>query len=74
MNNNTKKPRGTIAISEKTLQKSAARVLTSASRLVSTEVLYLQRVLGAAATQVEIDQSVAQVRKLPWTTIAPGEY
>ena len=60
------KPRA-VSVTETNLRKSAARVL--GQRLVSTEVHYIQRTLGASATQEEMDASVIAVRKLPWATI-----
>ena len=62
-----------IAVSEKTLQKAAQRLLTHASRLVSTEVQYLQSILGASSTQLLIDEKVVAVRNMPWNTFAPAD-
>jgi len=67
----TAKPRGEeskrIPVSETNLKKAAARLLTTA--LVSTEVDYVQRVLGNSATQQDIDANVLAVRKLAWSSI-----
>jgi hypothetical protein len=62
-----------VPVSEKILQKAASRLLPKPAQLVSTEIHYIQRVLGTAATQQEIDENVVAVRKLPWTTIAAGD-
>jgi hypothetical protein len=59
--------RGRIPVSELNLRKAAARLLSSA--LVSTEILYIQHVLGASATQNELDGKVVAVRKMPWASI-----
>ena len=60
-----------LPVTELNLRKTAMRVLGQA--LVSPEVLYVQRVLGASATQRELDDNVLAVRKLPWATIAAGD-
>ena len=56
-----------IPVSELNLRKAAARLLTS--KLVSTEVVYIQRILGASATQEDLDAKVLAVRALPWSSI-----
>ena len=56
-----------VAVSELNLRKAAARLLTS--KLVSTEVVYIQRTLGASATQEDLDAKVIAVRKMPWSSI-----
>ena len=56
-----------MAVSESNITKAAVRLLSQ--RLVSSEVHYVQRVLGATATQEEIDTNVLAVRKLPWSSI-----
>jgi hypothetical protein len=56
-----------IAVSELNLRKAATRLLTSG--LVSTEVAYIQRVLGTSATQEDVDAKVIAVRALPWASI-----
>jgi hypothetical protein len=58
-----------ITVSERNLQNAAIRLFPKHNRLVSTEVEYLRRVLGDKATQVEIDEKVEAVRKLPWSQI-----
>lgn len=58
-----------ITVSERNLQNAAVRLLPKHNRLVSTEVEYLRRVLGDKATQIEIDEKVMAVRKLPWREI-----
>jgi hypothetical protein len=57
-----------VAVSELNISKAAMRLLSQ--RLVSTEVSYVQRTLGATATQGDIDTQVLAVRKLPWATVA----
>lgn len=56
-----------MAVSESNLKKTATRLLSSA--LVSTEISYIQRVLGPTATQVELDDKVLAVRKMPWSSL-----
>jgi len=56
-----------VPVSELNLRKAAARLLTS--KLVSTEVVYIQRTLGASATQEDLDAKVLAVRKMPWSSI-----
>ena len=58
-----------ITVSERNLQNAATRLLPKHNRLVSTEVEYLRRVLPERATQVEIDEKILLVRKLPWSAI-----
>ena len=58
-----------ITVSERNLQNAATRLLPKHNRLVSSEVDYLRRVLGEKATQVEIDEKVQLVRRLPWREI-----
>lgn len=58
-----------ITVSERNLQNAAIRLLPHHNKLVSPEVEYLRRVLGDKATQVDIDEKVVQVRKLPWGQI-----
>jgi K+/H+ antiporter YhaU regulatory subunit KhtT len=63
-----KKPREKkLPVSPGNIAKAAARLLSQ--RLVSTEVDYIQRTLGASSTQQQIDATVVAVRKLPWTSI-----
>ncbi|HET7434406.1 MAG TPA: hypothetical protein VFN10_06790 [Thermoanaerobaculia bacterium] len=56
-------------MSERNLQNAAVRLLPKHNKLVSSEVEYLRRVLGDRATQIEIDDKVQQVRRLPWSEI-----
>ena len=60
-----------IAVSELNLRKAATRLLTSG--LVSTEVAYIQRVLGNTATQEDVDAKVIAVRALPWSSIVEAD-
>jgi len=59
---------GRIAVSELNIGKAAARLLST--KLVSTEIAYLQRTLAASVTQADLDANVLAVRRLPWATIA----
>lgn len=58
-----------ITVSERNLQNAATRLLPKHNRLVSSEVDYLRRVLGDKATQIDIDEKVQLVRRLPWREI-----
>ena len=58
-----------ISVSERNLQSAAVRLLPKHNRLVSSEVEYLRRVLGDRATQIDIDEKVVLVRRLPWSEI-----
>jgi len=60
-----------ITVSESNVGKAALRLLSQ--RLVSTEVSYVQRVLGTTASQADIDAQVLAVRKLPWSSIVLPE-
>ena len=57
-----------VTVTEANVRKAAARLLTV--KLVSTEIAYVQRVLGAAATQDALDAKVLAVRSMPWSSIA----
>ena len=57
-----------ISVSELNVRKAATRLLKV--KLVSTEISYVQRVLGSTATQDEIDARVLAVRTMPWADIA----
>jgi hypothetical protein len=57
----------TIPVTEGNLRKAAVRLLGQS--LVSPEVQYVQRTLGASATQEELDKRVLAVRKMPWAKI-----
>ena len=61
-----------INVCESSLRKTALRVLKG-QRLVSPEVDYIIKQLGAKATQQELDTMVAQVRAMPWNRIMPRE-
>lgn len=56
-----------IAVSETNLRKAASRLLTT--KLVSTEVAYIQRELGTTASQEKMDAAVVAVRTMPWSSI-----
>lgn len=56
-----------VPVSEANLRKAASRLL--ATKLVSTEIAYVQRTLGASATQDDLDAKVLAVRSLPWSSI-----
>ena len=58
-----------ITVSERNLQNAAIRLLPKHNKLVSPEVDYLRRVLGERATQIDIDEKILAVRKLPWSEI-----
>jgi K+/H+ antiporter YhaU regulatory subunit KhtT len=60
-----------LPVSETNLRKAAIRLL--GQKLVSSEVQYIQRTLGATATQQELDATVVAVRKMPWASIVIGE-
>ncbi len=60
-----------IPVSELNIRKAATRLL--GVKLVSTEIFYVQRVLGTSATQEEVDAKVVAVRGLPWASIAEAD-
>lgn len=60
-----------VSVSELNVRKAATRIL--AVKLVSTEIAYVQRVLGNTATQEELDERVRAVRSMPWSAIALPE-
>ena len=60
-----------VAVSELNLRKAAARLL--GSNLVSPEVFYIQRELGASATQEDLDAKVLAVRAMPWSSIVASD-
>lgn len=60
-----------VTVTETNLRKAAARLLPS--KLVSTEMDYIQRVLGTSATQEDLDAKVLAVRKMPWSSIVVAE-
>ncbi len=53
-----------LPVSDLNLRKTAIRLLGQA--LVSPETQYIQRQLGASATQKQLDDNVLAVRKMPW--------
>jgi hypothetical protein len=57
-----------VPVSELNVVKTAARLMTT--KLVSTEIAYVQRSLGATATQAQLDERVLAVRQMPWSSIA----
>ena len=57
-----------LPVSAINIARAADRLLSQ--RLVSTEIDYIQRTLGASSTQEEIDANVVAVRKMPWASIA----
>ena len=62
-----KKPREKkVPVTETNVRKTGTRLLV---KLVSTEVAYVQRTLGASATQGELDAKVLAVRAMPWSSI-----
>ncbi|HSN69602.1 MAG TPA: hypothetical protein VLV48_10170 [Thermoanaerobaculia bacterium] len=60
-----------LPVTEGNIKKAALRLLSQ--KLVSTEVYYIQHVLGNRATQEDIDTNVLAVRKLPWASIVLGD-
>lgn len=63
----TREVKARVSVSELNLRKAAARLL--GSKLVSTEVFYIQRELGSSATQEDLDAKVVAVRSMPWSSI-----
>jgi hypothetical protein len=61
----------TIPVTEGSIARTAIRLL--GQRLVSPEVMYVQRTLGASATQEELDAKVVAVRKMPWAKLVMPE-
>jgi carbamoylphosphate synthase large subunit len=61
----------TVPVSELNLRKAATRLL--ATKLVSTEIAYIQRELGSSATQEDLDAKVVKVREMPWSSIVEPE-
>ena len=61
-----------VNVCESTLRKTALRVLNG-QRLVSPEVDYIIKALGARATQQELDTMVLRVREMPWESILPRQ-
>lgn len=65
------KPIPRVPVSELNIGKAASRLL--ATKLVSTEIAYVQRSLGTSATQSDIDAKVLAVRSMPWDSIVLPE-
>lgn len=63
----TREAKRRVTVSELNLRKAATRLLNTP--LVSTEIAYVQRVLGASATQEAVDAKVVAVRSMPWASI-----
>ena len=61
-----------IQVSALNLNKTAVRVLNGQA-LVTPEIAYIQRTLGAKATQTELDKMVMHVRQMPWGSIVLPE-
>jgi hypothetical protein len=57
-----------INVSETNLRKAASRLL--GTKLVSTEIAFIQRELGSTATQEDVDNKIVAVRAMPWASIA----
>ncbi len=66
------KAEGKVPVSASTLQKAAARLLDQGA-IVTAEIDYIRKTLGASATQSDIDAQVIAVRKMPWATFATLE-
>jgi hypothetical protein len=60
-----------MPVSASNIAKAAERLLSH--RLVSTEIDYIQRTLGASSTQQDIDANVVAVRQMPWASIVIPE-
>lgn len=60
-----------ISVSHTNLVKAATRLL--GTKLVSTEIAYIQRELGSTATQEAVDQKIVAVRAMPWASIAVAD-
>jgi hypothetical protein len=56
-----------IAVTETNLRKAASRLL--ATKLVSTEVAFIQHELGNSVTQEVLDAKVLAVRSMPWSSL-----
>ena len=56
-----------LAVSETNIKKAAGRLLKGS--LVSTEIQYIQHILGNTATQAQLDEHVVAVRRMPWASI-----
>ena len=56
-----------VAVTESNVRKAAVRLL--GTPLVSVETSFVQRELGAQATQETMDAKILAVRALPWAKI-----
>lgn len=56
-----------LPVSDLNLKKAAIRLL--GQTLVSPEMQYIQRQLGATATQKQLDDNVLAVRRMPWAEL-----
>lgn len=56
-----------VSVSEANVRKAAIRLL--GSTLVTPEVAFVQRELGASATQDALDAKIVAVRAMPWSKI-----
>lgn len=65
------KKQAKVAVTDANIRKASARLLTT--KLVSTEMSYVMRELGASATQDELDAKIVAVRALPWASIVIPE-
>lgn len=61
-----------VPVSAINIAKAAERLLSQ--RLVSMEIAYIQRMLGASSTQEQIDLNVVAVRKMPWASMANPDW
>jgi hypothetical protein len=66
-----RKSKAKVTTSEGNITKAAMRLLSH--RLVSPEIHYIQRTLGASATQEDIDINVVAVRRMPWASIVVAD-
>ena len=61
-----------VPVSAINITRAAERLLSQ--RLVSMEIAYIQRALGASSTQEQIDLNVVAVRKMPWASMANPDW
>ncbi len=59
-----------VPVTETNMRKAAVRLL--GTPLVSVEMSFVQRALGAHATQEAIDAKIVAVRALPWANVVDG--
>ena len=62
----------TIPVTERNLREAAKRLLSN-RQIVSTEIQYIQRIMGARATRTELDETVVAVRGLTWAELVADE-